>query len=127
MRSSPSILIAEDHSDSREALRALLEACGYSVEIASDGREAVARAVETRPDLILMDIMMPEVDGLEATRQLRARGEFRGVPILALTAMQGAREKALAAGCDDCVNKPLDLPRFLAKLQRWLEGERTGR
>jgi CheY-like chemotaxis protein len=125
-RNSASILIAEDHPDSREALRALLEACGYSVQIATDGREAVQRAVELHPDLILMDIMMPEVDGLEATRQLRAREDFGRVPILALTAMQGARDRALEAGCNDCVNKPLDLPRFLAKLKRWLGAELAG-
>lgn len=119
-RAAATILIAEDHPDSREALRALLEACGYAVELASDGQQAVQRAVQSRPDLILMDIMMPGVDGLEATRQLRAKAEFRSVPILALTAMQGARQQALEAGCSDCIHKPLDLARFFGKLQHWL-------
>lgn len=121
-----SILIAEDHADSREALRALLEASGYSVMVARNGREAVALALQEHPDLILMDMMMPEVDGLEATRTLRQRAEFHRVPILALTAMGGGRDAALDAGCNDFLTKPIDLPSFFRKVQVWLGGGPSG-
>jgi two-component system cell cycle response regulator DivK len=120
-----SILVAEDHPDSRDALRALLEAYGYRVHLAEDGREAVHRAVEFQPDLILMDIMMPGVDGLQATRELRQRGDVRQVPILALTAMEGGRERAMEAGCDDYISKPIDLSVFFKKLQKWLQNGRA--
>jgi two-component system sensor histidine kinase/response regulator len=116
-----SILIAEDHPDSRDALSALLEAVGYRVHVARDGQEAVERATELRPDLVLMDIMMPVMDGLAATRALRERPEFDTIPILALTAMAGARERALAAGCDDYVTKPIDVSVFFEKVRSWLE------
>jgi two-component system cell cycle response regulator DivK len=116
-----SILVAEDHPDSRDALSALLEAVGYHVHVAIDGRDAVQRALELRPDLVLMDIMMPVMDGLEATRSLRSHPEFDHTPILALTAMEGARERALAAGCDDFVTKPIDVQLFFSKVRGWLE------
>lgn len=115
------ILIAEDNPDSREALRALLEAYGFEVMAAGNGSEAVARAIESRPDLILMDIMMPVVDGLQATRTLRASPDFRQVPIVALTAMAGSRERAIEAGCDDHLQKPVDIPIFLQTIRSWLE------
>jgi len=121
---APVVLVAEDHEDSREALRELLEAVGYEVHLARDGSEAVERARSVRPDLIVMDVMMPRVDGLEATRTLRASSEFGGVPIIALTAMEGGRERALEAGCDDFVPKPLDVGLFFRKVQRWLENGR---
>lgn len=114
------ILVAEDHLDSRDALRTLLEAVGYDVVEATDGRQAVARAIERQPALILMDMMMPEMNGLDATRALREREEMRGVPILALTALDGVRERVLEAGCDDYITKPIDLPAFLKKLEQWL-------
>jgi len=78
------------------------------------------------PDLIVMDIMMPEMDGFEATRQLRANEHFRQVPIVALTAMEGAREMVLAAGCDDYMSKPIDVRRFLDRVRGWMEAGRTG-
>ncbi len=115
------ILVAEDHADSREALRALLEATGYNVRVATNGREAIDAALASPPDLILMDLMMPEVDGFHATRALRAREEFRDVPILALTAMEGSKERALAAGCDDYMLKPIDVRTFLGS---WQDGWR---
>jgi CheY-like chemotaxis protein len=121
----PSILVAEDHADSREALRALLEASGYRVLVARNGREAIDAGIEHQPDLVLMDIMMPEVDGFEATRTLRATDEFRQVPIVALTAMEGARPLALAAGCDDYLPKPIDVRTFLRTIAKWLEAGRT--
>lgn len=119
----PSILIAEDHTDSREALRTLLDAMGYQVHTAGDGREAVKVALRVRPDLVLMDIMMPQMDGMAATRLLRASPEFRQVPILALTAMEGAKERAHEAGFDDHVAKPIDVQLLLDKLRSWINGE----
>jgi len=116
----PAILVAEDNPDSRDALRALLEAYGYRVVEAENGNEAIEKARATHPDLVLMDIMMPYKDGLEATRTLRSEEEFRNVPILALTAMAGSREMALAAGCDDYLQKPIDIPVLLQRIQTWL-------
>jgi len=122
----PCILIAEDHPDSREALRTLLEVHGYRVVCAADGRRAVEEAIRVAPDLIVMDIMMPEMDGFEATRQLRANEQFRQVPIVALTAMEGARDMVLAAGCDDYMSKPIDVRRFLERVRGWMEAGRPG-
>jgi two-component system, cell cycle response regulator DivK len=116
----PAILVAEDNPDSRDALRALLEAYGYRVVEAENGNEAIEKARATHPDLVLMDIMMPFKDGLEATRTLRSEEAFRSVPILALTAMAGSREMALAAGCDDYLQKPIDIPVLLQRIQTWL-------
>jgi CheY-like chemotaxis protein len=117
----PLVLIAEDHPDSRDALRALLEAYGYRVATAANGREAVDRAIATGPDLVLMDMMMPEMDGFEATRMLRQTEGFRQVPILALTAMDGAREMVLAAGCNEYLPKPIDVRTFMGRIRSWLE------
>jgi CheY-like chemotaxis protein len=120
----PVVLLAEDHEDSRDALRTLLDAFGYRVVEATNGREAVQRALAESPDIILMDMMMPRVDGLQATREIRAVPSLREVPIIALTAMEGARERVLDAGCDDLVPKPIDVRSFLSKIREWLE---TGR
>lgn len=117
------VLIAEDHEDSRDALRVLLEAVGYRVALAANGREAVEAACAVHPDLILMDMMMPEVDGFEATRALRRTAEFRQVPILAVTAMAGSRERALEAGCNDAIAKPIDMRRFLQQIHQWIRRE----
>jgi two-component system, cell cycle response regulator DivK len=114
------ILVAEDHLDSRDALRALLEAFGYDVIEAVNGREAVDVAIAERPDLILMDIMMPELDGFEATRELRRCSALIGTPIIAVTAMEGARELALQAGANDFVRKPVDIRSLLTKVRSWL-------
>lgn len=115
------ILIAEDHLDSRDALRTLLEAFGYQVVEAVNGRQAVELSVERSPDLILMDIMMPELDGFEATRELRRNERTRRTPIIAVTAMEGAQHLALQAGATDYVRKPVDIQRLLAKIQDWLQ------
>jgi CheY-like chemotaxis protein len=117
----PVVLIAEDHQDSRDALCTLLEALGYRVLVAGNGAEAVKVARASRPDLILMDMMMPSVDGFEATRTLRADADFRQVPIVAITAMEGAREAVFEAGCSDVVVKPIDIRYFLSRLPAWLE------
>ncbi|MGH7504428.1 MAG: response regulator [Longimicrobiales bacterium] len=115
------ILVAEDHLDSRDALRALLEAFGYQVVCAVNGREAVELALAHRPDLILMDIMMPELDGFEATRALRRHQPLERTPIIAVTAMEGAHQLAIQAGANDYLRKPIDIRRLLAKVNNWLE------
>ena len=115
------ILLAEDHLDSREAMRALLEAHGYRVVEASNGREAVERALEERPDLVLMDIMMPEMDGFEATRVLRSQESTSGLPIIAVTAMDGAQRLSIQAGANDFVAKPIDTRGLLAQIRGWLQ------
>lgn len=114
------ILVAEDHLDSRDALRALLEAFGYEVIEAVNGREAIDKALAQHPDLILMDIMMPELDGFEATRQLRGHAQTKGTPIIAVTAMEGAHQLAIQAGANDYVRKPVDIRRLVAKVHDWL-------
>ncbi len=110
------ILVAEDHLDSRDALRALLEAFGFTVLVAGNGKEAVEAATRAAPDLILMDMMMPVMDGFEATRQLRRLRQTSATPIIAVTAMEGAQELALSAGADDYVRKPIDVRLLLAKV-----------
>ena len=119
---APIILLAEDHLDSREAMRALLEAHGYRVVEAANGREAVERALEVRPDLVLMDIMMPEMDGFEATRVLRSQDGTRRLPIIAVTAMDGAQRLSMQAGADDFIAKPIDTRGLMAKIRHWLPG-----
>ena len=116
----PTILIAEDHLDSREALGALLEAFGFRVISAVNGAQAVELARDRLPDLILMDIMMPELDGFEATRQLRGIDATRGIPIITLTAMDGARSLALDAGANDFLTKPINSGVLLKKVRSWL-------
>jgi CheY-like chemotaxis protein len=115
------ILVAEDHRDSRDAMRALLEAFGYHVVCAINGREAVDMALTHQPDLILMDVMMPELDGFEATRELRQDERFGRTPIIAVTAMEGAQQLAMQAGANDYVRKPVDIRGLLAKVNSWLE------
>ena len=118
--SQATILLAEDHGDSREALSALLEAFGYEVVPAVNGREAVDLARASDPDLILMDIMMPELDGFEATRRIRDFPETSHIPIITLTAMDGARSLALDAGADDFLPKPVDSGSLLQKVRTYL-------
>lgn len=119
--SSARILIAEDHLDSREALRILLEAFGFRVETAVHGRDALDLALAAPPDLILMDVMMPEVDGLEVIRRLRQDERTRAVPVIAVTAMDGAQRLAIQAGADDFVAKPIDTRSLLGKIQSLLD------
>lgn len=115
------ILLAEDHADSRDALSTLLAAFGYRVLLAGNGREAVVMGMEHQPDLVLMDMMMPGMDGLAATRALRTNPGFRQVPIIAITAMEGADGPALDAGCNAILRKPVTNARALvATIQSWL-------
>ena len=122
---APAVLIAEDHEDSRDALQTLFDALGYRVLVAGTGAEAVEKARAGRPDLILMDMMMPVMDGFQATRVLRADPAFEAVPIIAVTAMEGARKSVLEAGCDDLVTKPIDIRAFLVKVRAWLSSRRA--
>lgn len=113
------ILLVEDNEMNRDMLSRRLERKGYQVVVAVDGEEGMAKARAEAPDLILMDMSLPVVDGWEATRQLKAAPETRAIPIIALTAhaMEGDREQALAAGADDYDTKPIELPRLLEKIQ----------
>ena len=118
---SKKILIVEDHCDSRDALRALLEAFGYDVVEACNGRDAISCAADSRPNIVLMDIMMPELDGFDATRAIHAIPGLERIPVIAITAMEGVGELALQAGMSDYVRKPLDIRGLLKKLSLWLE------
>jgi CheY-like chemotaxis protein len=117
----PTVLVAEDHLDSRDAMRALLEAFGFTVIVATNGREAVELALTHRPDLVLMDIMMPELDGFEATRELRRHQEVDNMPIIAVTAMEGAQQLAIQAGANDYVRKPIEIRGLIAKVHDWIQ------
>lgn len=113
------VLLAEDHADVRDALTTLLEAAGYRVVTARDGREAVRLALEERPDLVLMDVMMPECDGLAATRALRDEPRTRDIPIVVLTAMEGVEVACREAGADEVVRKPVDGQALVGLVERW--------
>jgi two-component system cell cycle response regulator DivK len=116
----PKILLVEDNELNRDMLSRRLERRGFHVLIAVDGAQGVAMAQSEAPDLVLMDMSLPVVDGWEATRRLKAAPETRAVPIIALTshAMVGDRDKAIEAGCDDYDTKPIELPRLLEKIDR---------
>jgi len=119
------ILLVEDNEMNRDMLSRRLTRRGYDVALAFDGEQGVAMARSEAPGLILMDMSLPGLDGWEATRQIKATPETRGIPIVALTAhaMAGDREKALAAGCDDFDTKPVDLERLLGKIEALLKGK----
>ncbi len=116
------ILYVEDNEDNIYVIKNRLGRVGYTVLIATDGEQGVSMAAAERPDLILMDLRLPVLDGWEATRRIKAQPETRDIPIIALTAhaMSGDREKALAAGCDDFDTKPVELPRLLEKVRALL-------
>ncbi len=118
----PKLLLAEDNELNRDMLSRRLQRRGYEVVIAPDGAAAILLAKRESPDLILMDLSLPVVDGWEATRQLKADPATRGIPILVLTAhaMSGEEARARSAGCDDFDTKPVDLTRLLGKITRWL-------
>jgi CheY-like chemotaxis protein len=120
----PKILLVEDQEMNRDMLSRRLRKRGYEVEIAVDGAEGLEKAKSTSPDLILMDMSLPVIDGWEATRRLKADDETKGVPIIALTAhaMSTDREKAMEAGCDEYETKPVELPRLLAAIEKLLPG-----
>ena len=112
------ILLIEDNEMNRDMLSRRLIRKGYDVVMATDGEQGVAMADSEKPDLILMDMSLPVIDGWEATRQVKAAEATRTIPVIALTAhaMAGDREKALEAGCDDYDTKPVDINRLLDKI-----------
>ena len=119
------ILLVEDNEMNRDMLSRRLQRRGYQVLIAVDGGQGVAMAQSEAPDLILMDMSLPVLDGWEVARQLKAAPETRAIPIIALTAhaMVGDREKALDAGCDDYDTKPIEFPRLVEKIEALLGKE----
>jgi two-component system, cell cycle response regulator DivK len=116
------ILLVEDNEMNRDMLSRRLIKKGYEVVMALDGEQALEMAGSESPDLILMDISLPGLDGWEATRRLKAMPETKGIPIIALTAhaMAGDRERCLEAGCNDYDTKPVEFPRLLGKIQEFL-------
>lgn len=119
------ILLVEDNELNRDMLSRRLQRKGFEVLAAADGQEGLALAELEKPALILMDMSLPEVDGWEATRRLKAVQATRDIPVIALTAhaLVGDRERAYAAGCDDYDTKPVEFPRLLAKIERLLGEE----
>jgi len=120
----PKILLIEDNEMNRDMLSRRLQRRGYEVAIAVNGATGVRMAHSETPALILMDMSLPDLDGWEATRQIKASAATRAIPVVALTAhaMSGDRERALAAGCDDFDTKPVDLERLLSKIEALLGG-----
>ncbi len=119
------ILLIEDNAMNRDMLSRRLARKGYEVVIAIDGQQGIEMARSETPDLILMDMSLPVVDGWEATRQLKSAPETQSIPVIALTAhaMAGDREKAVEAGCNDYDIKPIELPRLLEKIEALLGGK----
>jgi CheY-like chemotaxis protein len=119
----PTILLVEDNELNRDMLSRRLARKGYEVLIAEDGAQGLSAATDGKPDLILMDMSLPVLDGWEVTRRLKAEPETRAIPVIALTAhaMSSDREKAVAAGCDDYDTKPVELERLLSKIERLLQ------
>ena len=112
------ILYVEDNDDNVYMLKNRLTRAGFTVVVATDGAHGIAMAATEKPDLILMDLTLPDIDGEEATRRLKADPTTKHIPVIALTAnaMSGDREKAIAAGCDDFDTKPVEMPRLLEKI-----------
>lgn len=123
----PKILLVEDDEKNRDILARRLARRGYAVVSATDGQEGLDLAGSAFPDVILMDMSLPIIDGWEATRRIKAAKATAGIPVIALTAhaMSGDREQALEAGCDDYDTKPIELDRLLGKIAAQLE--RTGK
>jgi CheY-like chemotaxis protein len=118
------ILLVEDNEANRDMLSRRLERRGYTVAIATDGKDGIAAATNRLPDLVIMDMNLPEIDGWQATRHLKSEPATRHIPIIALTAhaMSSDRQRALEAGCDDYDTKPVEMARLLTKI-RGLLGE----
>ena len=116
------ILVVEDQEDNRQIVRDLFTATDYEVMEAENGEEALAAVAKQRPDLILMDIQLPVMDGYEATRRIKADPALSAIPVIAVTsyALSGDEEKARAAGCDDFVPKPFSPRQLLAKIRQYL-------
>jgi two-component system cell cycle response regulator DivK len=121
--SSPKILVVEDNQDNREMVVKILKFKGYRVIEAADGQEAIEKAKTENPDLILLDIYLPKMDGYEATKRLKADISLRNIPIIALTAhaMKGNMEEILAAGCDGYISKPIDIRELPGHIEHYLK------
>ena len=120
------ILYVEDNEDNVYVVRNRLGRLGFTILVATDGEQGVAMAASEKPDLVLMDLRLPVLDGWEATRRLKAAAETRNIPVIALSAhaMSGDREKALEAGCEDYDTKPIDFNRLRAKIEALLPDKR---
>ena len=120
----PRLLIADDNEQNRDMLSRRLQRRGFDVLLAQDGRAAVEMARAERPDLILMDMNMPHLDGWEATRRIKAEPDVAAVPVIGLTAhaLDGDRERALEAGCADYHTKPVDFATLVAQIEALLQG-----
>jgi two-component system, cell cycle response regulator DivK len=121
----PKILIVDDSADNRDSLSLCLQQKGFEVISARDGKEGVSMAQSEKPDLVLMDLNMPELDGWEATRLLKAAPETEKMPVIAVTAhaMEGDRDRALAAGCADYHTKPVDIPKLQAQIESLIQSQ----
>ena len=121
----PRLLIVDDNEQNRDMMSRRLQRRGFDVLLANDGRAGVDMARAEKPDLILMDMNMPRLDGWEATRQLKAEPEVAAVPVIGLTAhaLEGDRERALEAGCADYHTKPVDFPKLMAQIEALLQRE----
>ena len=119
---SKRVLVVEDQPDSRQIIRDMLAPTDYEITEAENGAEALAAITKQRPDLILMDVQMPIVDGYTATRRIKADAALRSIPIIAVTsyALSDEEKKARAAGCDDYVSKPFSPRQLLAKIRQYL-------
>lgn len=124
----PKVLIVEDNELSRDMLSRRLRRKGYEVLVAVDGAEGITMVKEQKPDIVLMDLSLPDMDGWQATRALKDNKATADIPVIALTAhaMSGDREKALDAGCDDYDTKPIDLRRLLSKINRFVPDPEGG-
>ena len=116
------VLVVEDHEDNRQILRDLLENAGYDMIEAKDGEEALMAAASQRPDLILMDIQLPEVSGLEVTKWLKDDDELRSIPVIAVTAfaMKGDEERIREGGCEAYLSKPISVGKFIETIRHFL-------
>jgi two-component system, cell cycle response regulator DivK len=123
----PKILVVEDNEENRDSLKRRLERRGFEVVLAEDGEKGIAAAAAEKPDLILMDMNMPVLDGWEATRRIKAMADLARMPVIALTAhaMTGDRERAIAAGACDYHTKPVEFPKLLAQIESILGGATT--
>jgi len=117
------ILIVDDNQDSRELTVKVLKNRGYQIIEARDGEEALEKALAEKPDLILMDISIPKINGYEVTRRLKSQADFKATPIIALTAhaMKGDKEKALEAGCDGYISKPINVHELPDQIKSYMK------
>jgi two-component system, cell cycle response regulator DivK len=121
----PKVLLVEDNEMNRDMLSRRLTRRGFEVVFAADGQQGVDLARSEKPDIILMDMSLPVMDGWEATRRIKEDGTMRRIPVIGLTAhaMSGDREKAIEAGCDDYDSKPVEIDRLLGKINRLLNAD----